>query len=227
MTDNRKVNTVLFDFDGTLVNTNDVIIASWQHTYMHYRGREESTEKITACFGEPLLLTMKREFPEVDPEESAEVYRSYQREKADELVKIFPGIKELLENLSKSGYRMGIVTSRTRESAQRYMDMFGIDGYFEAMVTCEDTDIHKPNPEPILLCLEKMGITGEEALMVGDSPFDIKCANNAGVKSVLVDWRITGSGHTLIDDAKEDFTIEEPAELMDILERLRGKKPGA
>ena len=122
---------------------------------------------------------------------------------------------------------MGIVTSRTRESAQRYMDMFGIDGYFEAMVTCEDTDIHKPNPEPILLCLEKMGITGEEALMVGDSPFDIKCANNAGVKSVLVDWRITGSGHTLIDDAKEDFTIEEPAELMDILERLRGKKPGA
>ena len=65
----RKVNTVLFDFDGTLVNTNDVIIASWQHTYMHYRGREESPEKITACFGEPLLLTMAREFPEVDHEQ--------------------------------------------------------------------------------------------------------------------------------------------------------------
>ena len=222
MTDKKKINTVLFDFDGTLVNTNDVIVASWQHTYMHYLGREETLEKITACFGEPLLLTMEREFPGVDPEESAEVYRRYQREYADELVKIFPGIKELLEELSKAGYRMGIVTSRTRESAQRYMDMFGIGPYFEDMVTCEDTHIHKPNPEPILLCLDKMGITAEEAIMVGDSPFDIKCANNAGVKSVLVDWRITGCGESPIADAVEDYTIAEPAELMEVLQKVNG-----
>ena len=216
------INTVLFDFDGTLVNTNDVIIASWQHTYMYYLGREESLEKITACFGEPLLLTMEREFPEVDPQESAEVYRNFQKENADELVKIFPGIKELLESLKTDGFRMGVVTSRTRESAQRYMDMFGIGDYFEEMVSCDDTDIHKPNPEPILLCLKKMGITAEEALMVGDSPFDIKCANNAGVKSVLVGWRITGDGQTLIDDAREDFTISEPSELVGVLKRLNG-----
>ena len=216
------INTVLFDFDGTLVNTNDVIIASWQHTYMYYLGREESLEKITACFGEPLLITMEREFPEVDPRESAEVYRNFQKENADELVKIFPGIKELLESLKTDGFRMGVVTSRTRESAQRYMDMFGIGDYFEEMVSCDDTDIHKPNPEPILLCLKKMGITAEEALMVGDSPFDIKCANNAGVKSVLVGWRITGDGQTLIDDAREDFTISEPSELVGVLKRLNG-----
>ena len=216
------INTVLFDFDGTLVNTNDVIIASWQHTYMYYLGREESLEKITACFGEPLLLTMEREFPEVDPRESAEVYRNFQKENADELVKIFPGIKELLESLKTDGFRMGVVTSRTRESAQRYMDMFGIGDYFDEMVSCDDTDIHKPNPEPILLCLKKMGITAEEALMVGDSPFDIKCANNAGVKSVLVGWRITGDGQTLIDDAREDFTISEPSELVGVLKRLNG-----
>ena len=221
-TQNRKINTVLFDFDGTLVDTNDVIVASWQHTYMHYLGREETLEKITACFGEPLLLTMEREFPGVDPEESAEVYRRYQREYADELVKLFPGIKELLEELSKSGYRMGIVTSRTRESARRYMDMFGIGPYFEDMVTCEDTHIHKPNPEPILLCLDKMGITAEEAIMVGDSPFDIKCANNAEVKSVLVDWRITGCGESPIADAAEDYTIAEPAELMEVLKKVNG-----
>ena len=216
------INTVLFDFDGTLVNTNDVIIASWQHTYMYYLGREESLEKITACFGEPLLLTMEREFPEVDPRESAGVYRNFQKENADELVKIFPGIKELLESLKTDGFRMGVVTSRTRESAQRYMDMFGIGDYFEEMVSCDDTEIHKPNPEPILLCLKKMGITAEEALMVGDSPFDIKCANNAGVKSVLVGWRITGDGQTLIDDAREDFTISEPSELVGVLKRLNG-----
>lgn len=211
------INTVLFDFDGTLVNTNDVIIASWQHTYKHYRGREESIEKITACFGEPLLITMAREFPEVAPEESAEVYRQFQQQNAHLLVKIFPGIVDLLKALKEAGYRMGIVTSRTRESALRYMDMFGITEYFEAMVTCDDTTVHKPNPEPILLGLEKMGITKDEAIMIGDSPFDIKCANNAGVKSVMVDWRITCDNSALITDAVWDYEIKEPMDLMKVL----------
>ena len=211
------ITTVLFDFDGTLVNTNDVIIASWQHTYRHFTGKEETLEKITRCFGEPLLLTMEREFPGIDSEVSAEIYRTYQQENADDLVKIFPGIEELLRNLEKAGYRIAIVTSRTRESAERYMGMFGIEKYFENMVSCEDTDIHKPNPEPILCCLKKLGIEKDEAIMVGDSPFDIKCANNAGVKSVLVDWRITGTGADEVKDAKEDFVIKEPADLLDVL----------
>ena len=98
-----KITTILFDFDGTLVNTNDVIIASWQHTYRHYTGKEESLEKITACFGEPLLLTMAREFPAVDPEESAGVYRTFQQENADELVTIFPGILDMLRDLKNAG----------------------------------------------------------------------------------------------------------------------------
>ena len=214
------INTVLFDFDGTLVNTNDVIIASWQHTYMHYRGREESIETITSCFGKPLLITMEREFPGVDPQESAEVYRTFQQQNAHLLVKIFPGIVDLLKALKEAGYRMGIVTSRTRESALRYMDMFGITEYFEAMVTCDDTTVHKPNPEPILLGLEKMGITKDEAIMIGDSPFDIKCANNAGVKSVMVDWRITCDNSALITDAVWDYEIKEPMDLMKILEEI-------
>ena len=82
------INTVLFDFDGTLINTNDVIVAAWQHTYRKYLGHEMPLEHITRCFGEPLLLTMAREFPAVPPEESAEVYRTHQREMADELVRL-------------------------------------------------------------------------------------------------------------------------------------------
>lgn len=214
------IKAVLFDFDGTLVNTNDVIIESWQHTYRYYTGREESVDKITACFGEPLLITMAREFPNVAPEESAAVYREYQKEKADELVKVFEGVPEMLETLRQAGYRLAIVTSRTRESALRYLNMFGLADYFEAMVSCEDTDIHKPNPEPILLCLEKLGIGKDEAIMVGDSPFDMKCANNAEVKSVLVDWRITTDSEAIISDAVADFEIGIPAELMGVLEHL-------
>ena len=214
------INTVLFDFDGTLVNTNDAIIASWQHTYKHYTGREASLERITSCFGEPLLVTMAREFPGVEPEKSAEVYRRFQVENTDELVKVFDGIPELLEALKEEGYRIAIVTSRTRESANRYLDMLGIGGYFEDMVSCDDTHAHKPNPEPILLCLAKLGITKDEAIMIGDSPFDMKCANNAGVKSVLVDWRITSDNASLIDDARADFEIAKPLDLMTVLEKI-------
>ncbi len=211
---------ILFDFDGTLVNTNDVILASWQHTYKHYLGHEMSVEHITSCFGEPLLLTMAREFPGVDPQESADVYRRFQMENADKLVTIFPGIKELLADLKDAGYVLGIVTSRTRDSALRYMNMFDITSYFSDLVTCDDTTVHKPNPEPILLAMEKLGASAEESIMIGDSPFDIKCANNAGVDSVMVNWRITCDETSMIDDAKVDYWIQKPAELVELLQTL-------
>ena len=211
---------ILFDFDGTLVNTNDVILASWQHTYRHYLGHEMPVDHITSCFGEPLLLTMEREFPGVDPQESADVYRQFQLENADKLVTIFPGIKELLAGLKAAGYVLGIVTSRTRESALRYMDMFGITSYFSDLVTCDDTTVHKPNPDPILLAMSKLGASAEESIMIGDSPFDIKCANNAGVDSVMVNWRITCDETSVIDDAKVDYWIHQPSDLVELLKTL-------
>ena len=211
---------ILFDFDGTLVNTNDVILASWQHTYRHYLGHEMPVDHITSCFGEPLLLTMEREFPGVDPQESADVYRQFQLENADKLVTIFPGIKELLAGLKAAGYVLGIVTSRTRESALRYMDMFGITSYFSDLVTCDETTVHKPNPEPILLAMSKLGASAEESIMIGDSPFDIKCANNAGVDSVMVNWRITCDETSVIDDAKVDYWIHQPSDLVELLKTL-------
>ena len=100
------------------------------------------------------------------------------------------------------------------------MDMFGIASYFDDMVSCEDTNVHKPNPEPILLCMQKLGVSREDCIMIGDSPFDIKCANNAGVLSVLVAWRITGSGAPEVADAKWDYEIAEPADLLTLLVRI-------
>ncbi len=214
------IDTVIFDFDGTLVNTNDVIIEAWQYTYKFYSGNEMPVDHITKCFGEPLLITMAREFPEVAPEESAEVYRLHQREKADELVKLFPGIEDMLKAVKAAGYKVGVVTSRTKESTEFYMEKFGITDYFDSIVSCDDTDKHKPNPEPLLLGLRKLGAEAESTLMVGDSAFDIKCANNAGVKSVLVDWRITGADDKL-KDCKVDYMIENPMSLLDVLKEAK------
>ena len=211
------INTIIFDFDGTLVNTNDVIIEAWQHTYRHYGRDEKPVDYITQFFGEPLITTMAREFPEVPPEESAEVYRAHQRAKADQLVKLFPDIPQLLKALRERGYKIGIVTSRTGESTAFYLNMFGIGRYFDGIVSCDDTDKHKPDPEPVLLGLAKLDARPEEAIMIGDSFFDLKCATNAGVKTVLVGWRATGKGQTM-DGCRVDYTIEKPMELIRILE---------
>ncbi|MBO5995457.1 MAG: HAD-IA family hydrolase [Firmicutes bacterium] len=215
------INTILWDFDGTLLNTNDVILESWQHTYEHYYNRRMPIEHITKCFGEPLLVTMAREFPDVPPKDSAEVYREFQKDIAYVWAKAIPGVFELVERLKGEGYKQCIVTSRTTESTLRYLELFDKGHLFDGLVTCDDTDKHKPGPEPILLALDKMGCEKEEALMVGDGVFDIKCANNAGVKSVLVGWRITGSGSEVIKDAVQDYEAETPEELLEIIKSIK------
>ncbi len=214
------INTILWDFDGTLLNTNDVILESWQHTYEHYYGKRMPAEHITKCFGEPLLVTMAREFPDVPPRDSAEVYREYQKDIAYTWAKSIPGVFELVEYLKDKGYKQCIVTSRTTESTLRYLDLFDKKDLFDGMVTCDDTEKHKPEPEPILLGLEKMKSAKDEALMIGDGVFDVKCANNAGVKSVLVGWRITDTDNAVIEDAVHDFETETPEDLKKLIESL-------
>ena len=214
------ITTLLWDFDGTLVDTNKVVMESWQAAYEHYYGHRMPEEHITKCFGEPLLVTMEREFPGVDPAESAEVYRSYQREIGYTFVSEFPGVFELVKTFKERGYKQCIVTSRTRVSCDMYLRMFDMTDTFDGVVTCDDTEAHKPDPEPIFLGLEKMNCPKEEALMIGDGVFDIKCANNAGVKSVLVGWRITEGGENVIPDAVHDYEAETAEDLLKLVEEL-------
>ncbi len=214
------INTILWDFDGTLVDTNELIIASWQHTYRHFLGYEKPVEVITRCFGEPLLVTLEREFPEVSPEESSMVYRKYQKEMSEELIKAVPGIPEAIESFRSLGLKQCIVTSRTGESTKRYLSILGLENSFDGIVSCEDTEAHKPNPAPIFLALSKLGVKADEAIMIGDGPFDIKCANNAGVRSVLVGWRATGDSNPIISDAKETYEVETPEALVELINTI-------
>mgnify|MGYP002511802949 FL=1 len=171
---------------------------------------------ITKTFGEPLMKTMEREFPGVPALESATIYRNRQAEKAEDLVKLFPGTVEMLQAVKDAGYKVCVVTSRTRETTLYYMNQFGIAHYFDDLVSCDDTTIHKPNPEPALMGLDKVNAKPEEAVMVGDSPYDMLCANNAGVKTVLVEWRAKGNEDKL-KECQVDYIIEKPMDLLDVL----------
>ena len=208
------INTILFDYDGTLMDTNEVVLQSWQHTFRTLRGHEEDPAFIRSTFGEPLVMTLAKLFPEVPVEKSLDVYRTFQREVFTDFVEVFPGMLELLKNLKEKGYKMGLVTSRTKDTTWSGLEHYGMDKYFDAVITAGDTDRHKPDPAPILITLDRLGSAPGEAIMVGDTMFDLECAQNAGVKSVIVDWSITMS-----DSEKEqaDYIIKTAEELLDIL----------
>jgi len=227
----------IFDFDGTLVNTNDIIIESWQATFEHYLGHRLPVRDILATFGETIMISMERMLPDADPAEAVEFYRKYQDEhQNEEKVYVFEGIADTLRELRARGCIIGIGTSRTESSFRNYMEMLGLDDLVDAAVTINDVSVHKPDPETIDAVLVRMMAHGgsscggaaaeklipdevrEAAVMVGDTKYDIGCANNAGVDSVLVGW-----SHFIDEDAmaaegfESSYRMDSPEQLLDLI----------
>ena len=212
-----KINTVLFDFDGTVMDTNDVIIASWQHTFKTITGKKRPVNEILETMGEPLSVTMTRLFPNMDEDEAVSIYRSYHRDNFGERIKLFPGMKELLCTLKEKGYKIGLVTSRLTTKTMQGLEKYNIKKYFDVIVTADDTTKHKPDPEPVNITLEKLGSLPEESIMVGDTKYDIQCAKNAGIKSVLVGWAFAASEEDKTGENAPDHIIERAEDLFEIL----------
>ncbi len=213
----KKTDTVLFDFDGTLMDTNDMILGSWQHTFRTLAGHEADEAMLVRTFGEPLGDTMKKFFPDVPAEKSLDIYRSYQKENFCDMIKLFPGMEELLEELKQKGYKLGLVTSRLYNTTMQGLEHFGIKDHFDAILTADDTPLHKPDPAPINLTLEKLGSEPEDSVMVGDTMFDILCARNAGVMSVLVSWSLALGDRTDFGEDAPDHIITSPKQIFDII----------
>jgi len=212
-----KINTVLLDFDGTVMDTNAVIIGSWQHTFRTIEGKERPVADIIKTFGEPLDHTMARLFPHMDSRDAVSIYRSFHYNNFGDMIKLFPGIPELLAALKGRGYKLGLVTSRLRRTTMEGLEQYRIKEYFDAVVTCEDTSKHKPDPEPIDITLRKLGSKPDESIMLGDTMHDILCARNAGVKSVLVDWSLAVSEEEKTGESAPDYIIKAADELLAIL----------
>lgn len=197
------IDTVLFDFDGTIMDTNEVIIQSWQETFRRLEGRETDRETLLKTFGEPLEGTMRDFFPNVPLEEGLEIYRGYQRDNYLPNIRLFPGIRELLDELMQRQVKMALVTSRLRHTTDQALEAFDLGKYFGYVVTADDVTRHKPDPQSVEIALEKIGSAPEHAIQIGDTKHDIQCAHNAGVPAVLVSW-----SQALAKELKEGFPAE-------------------
>jgi pyrophosphatase PpaX len=179
----------LFDFDGTLVDTTELIYQSMRHATGKVLGREIPRETLMANVGQPLPRQM--ELIDADRAEALlESYRLHNEEHHDLLIGEFPSVKRSLAKLSAGGVRVAVVTSKRRLSLEMALERFpGLGEVVDRFVTMEDTTEHKPHPAPLLKGLVFLGdIPPEEAAYVGDSPFDVGAAKAAAVKSVAVSW---------------------------------------
>ena len=181
---------LLFDLDGTLIDTTDLILNCYRTSVNTLVADPPTDAEILKGFGTPLPEQLGRLYPTLSHrlDDLVAMWRQAQDELHDRLIKPFPGTTEVLTELRGRGYPVGIVTSKERDAAQRDMALYGLQRLVDAVVYLDDTTNHKPHPEPVLRALELIDARPEETLYVGDSLHDMRAGRAAGVKVGAALW---------------------------------------
>ncbi len=209
-----KINTLLFDLDGTLINTNELIIESFLHTLNKYYPDKYKREDIFPFIGPTLYETFESINPE-KMEEMVQVYRKFNHEQHDKLVTEFETVFETIQTLKEKGFKLGIVTTKIRTTVNMGLKLTKLDQFFDVVVTLDDVEHAKPNPEPIFKALEQLDAKPEEAIMVGDNHHDIGAGKNAGTKTAGVAWSIKGRDY--IESFQPDYVLDKMSDLLAIV----------
>jgi pyrophosphatase PpaX len=192
---------VLFDLDGTLIDTTALIFQSYQHALSAVLGGPATADELFLAYGRPLyeafgaILTSRGDASESDErtaliEQLVVTYRAYNVEHHDALAMGFPGVRETVEELRRRGYPIGLVTSKARGIAVRGLRLIGLETQLRAAVFMEDTSRHKPEPDPVWAALDRLELRdrANEVLFVGDSTHDLLAGRAAGVSTAAALW---------------------------------------
>ncbi len=209
----RQIKGILFDNDGTLVDTESLILSSFRHTLQTAFGKVPPDEELLKKVGQPLSVQME-DFAtdEVSADELCKIYREHNHRIHDGMIRLFPGIREMLEELRSRGYKMGVVTSKTRELASHGLNVLGVLPFFECVVGGYDLPKHKPDPEPVIYGAELLGLAPEECAYVGDSPFDMQAGNGAGCLTIAALWGMFSA--SALRAEHPDFECSAPEDLL-------------
>jgi pyrophosphatase PpaX len=187
----KSYSAFLFDADGTLIDTVGLIVRCFQHTCSVFGGISVPVRDIERNVGFPLREQMELYFgPLTDKrfDELAKEHMDFQLKHYPEHLRIFPGVAEGLALLAGAGKQLAVVTARRRFTLELYLKETRIFDFFQAIVTLENTARSKPAPDPAFEALRLLGAKADEALLIGDSRFDLECAKNAGMDSAFVNW---------------------------------------
>lgn len=213
----KKINTILFDLDGTLVDSNELIIQSFKHTFAHYQPQVPYTrQQLIDMIGPPLKETFRIvSYDERIIEEMIDYYRTFYQKHEFEYITVYPYVLETLEKLSNMKMNLGIVTTKFKESAMPSIKHFNLDKYIKHYSFLGSVKEHKPSPEPIYHVLNKLDNVCL-ALMVGDNPGDIMAGKNAGIYTCGIEWSLVKER---LLATNPDFWIKDYRELISIIEK--------
>lgn len=206
------IKAVLFDFDGTLLNTNDLIFTSYEYAFTKVLGRSITDEEIHDLYGKPLYSSLAKYGEHQDA--LCDTYREFNESHHDELVKKFDGAAEGVRMIKNSGIKTAVVTSKRRYTLEKGIRILGLEDFFDVLITPDNTEKHKPDPEPVLKACELLGVSPSEAIMVGDSVFDFECAKRAGARLAGVNYSTTRDA---IMEYKPDYMVDTLVELAEKL----------
>ena len=205
---------ILFDFDGTLINTNELIFESYRVAFRSVLKREITFDEILKLYGRPLYPSLM-EYGE-EGERLYNIYREFNNDNHDKMAKAFDGASEGVKILKDKGYLLGIVTSKRLHMVERGLKITGLENTFDVIITPDDTEKAKPDPEPVLCGCRKLGVDPKDTFYVGDSVFDMESGKRAGTRLCAVKYSITPP-EKLLEFSPDFFvdTIKEFAEKME------------
>ncbi len=212
---------ILFDLDGTLLDTIELIVAAARHAFDGHEGRVPTDAEWLAGVGTPLLSQLRGFAADEDEVSRLEVrYRDYQTTHHDRLTRCYGDTVATVEALHERGHPLAVVTSKRTPIALRGLEHTGIRRYFPVVVGADQTTRHKPDPEPVRVALERLGASADRAIFVGDSVHDIGAGRAAGVATVAACWG--PFERQLLADAGADHMLDCLADLPALVERLEG-----
>lgn len=209
------IHNVLFDLDGTIVDTNELIIESFLHVLNDKLAMQITRDQLIPQMGGPLVDQFQYFTGRSIVDQQVADYRKYNLMRHDEMVSVFPYVNEVVQAFAKHGIKMGVVTTKMRDTTKRVLQMFDLLPYMQTVVTLEDVEHAKPHPEPVQRALDALQAEPKETVMVGDSSFDILSAQQAGVCSAGVAWSLKGVAALSV--YKPDWILNDIRDLYDIV----------
>ena len=213
---NVRFRIVLFDLDGTLIDSGPIILASMQHAVRTVLGRDIPRDELGMTIGGQGIVAQMQAIDVEHADDLLEAYKDHNDglhetlEAFDELVALLPGLKA-------EGRKLGIVTAKRHRTVALALERFpALADAFDVVVGFEDTERHKPDPDPVLLAVDRLAGTPGQAAYVGDSPFDIGAAKAASVYAVAVGWGGIHPDDRLLAEEPDAF-VRTPEELLGVL----------
>lgn len=209
-----KYKHIIFDIDGTLINNEYALLHSLQDTILHLKQTEIPINDMKFALGIPSEVALSK----LGIENSAtacEIWNNY-LSLYNQSIKLFDGIEDILKSLLQMNYKLGLVTSKTRQELTDDFSPYGIDNLFSVIICVEDSPKPKPSPDPLLSYLDKAKIEKHEALYIGDSIYDYQCAQGACIDFGIASW---GDTQRAIQDAK--YTFNSPKQILELFSSYR------